>query len=95
MQSRSKHIQKFSFFQPLFEGNFTITSEWVTRPKLPYWYDYSEEGGLLFFFLPFWCHVAVINLCLFIMVGLQCVIVAFPGHTHLLEMLEMFGLVEA
>ena len=31
MQSRSKHIPKFSVCQPLFEGNFTITPEWVTN----------------------------------------------------------------
>ena len=33
------------------------------------------------------CHEAVIVLCLFLIVpyvGLQCVIVSFPGHTHLL-----------
>ena len=33
-----------------------------------------------------WCHVAVSALCLFLMVlciGLQCVIVVFPGHTTL------------
>ena len=32
-------------------------------------------------------HVVVVALCLFLTVpwvGLQCVIVAFPGHTHLL-----------
>ena len=32
------------------------------------------------------CHVAVIVLCLFLTVlwvGVQCVIVALPGHTHL------------
>ena len=32
MQSRSKHIQSSHFCQPLFEGIFTTTSEWVTNP---------------------------------------------------------------
>ena len=35
----------------------------------------------------FWWHVTVCGLCLFLTVpwvGLQCVIVVFPGHTHLL-----------
>ena len=37
------------------------------------------------------CHVDVIVYCLFltvIWVGLQCVIVSFPGHTHLRSFLE-------
>ena len=36
----------------------------------------------------FWCHVTVSILGLFLTVpciGLQCVIVAFPGHTHFLQ----------
>ena len=52
--------------------------------------------------LSFWCYVAVINLCLFLMVDPQCVLVVFLGHTHFLlptlqtnEMLEMLRLVEA
>ena len=34
-----------------------------------------------------WCHVAVSVLCLFLTVpwvGMQCVLVAFPGHTYFL-----------
>ena len=37
--------------------------------------------------LPSWCLVAVSVLCLFLTMpwfGLQCVIVIFPGHTHVL-----------
>ena len=37
--------------------------------------------------LSFCCHVAVSGLCFFLTVpwvGLQCVIGAFPGHTHIL-----------
>ena len=32
------------------------------------------------------CHLTISGLCLFLVVpwiGLQCVILAFPGHTHL------------
>ena len=39
-------------------------------------------------------HLAVSVLCLFLTVpwvGLQCVIVAFPGHSHLLFTVEKFG----
>ena len=28
-------LESSHFCQPLFEGNFTITPEWVTNPKLP------------------------------------------------------------
>ena len=28
-------FKSFHFCQPLFEGNFPVTPEWVTRPKLP------------------------------------------------------------
>ena len=45
-----------------------------------------KESWLLSFIV-FLCHLAVIVLCLFIKVpwvGLQCVIVAFPDHIHLL-----------
>ena len=40
------------------------------------------------------CHVTVSALCLFLavpLVGLQCVIVALPGHTHLPFCLMLHG----
>ena len=41
--------------------------------------------------LPSYCHVAVSIVCLLLVVpwvGLQCVIVAFPGHTRLLFLIN-------
>ena len=34
-------FESFHFCLPLFEGNFTITREWVRRPKFSLWYEYS------------------------------------------------------
>ena len=47
----------------------------------------GEKKNGCFTLIAFQCHLTVSVLCLFLTVpwvGLQCVIVAFPGHTHLL-----------
>ena len=47
-------------------------------------FNHLADEDLLY--LPSYCHVSVSVLCLFLMVPwivLQCVIVSFPGHTHL------------
>ena len=33
--SKQTYLKVLIFFQPLFEGNFTLTPEWVTNTKLP------------------------------------------------------------
>ena len=38
------------FCHSLFEGHFTITQEWVTRPKLPKWNDYGVYAHDTFVF---------------------------------------------
>ena len=45
-----------------------------------------EDRTSCFYFIGFWCHVNVGIMYLFLAVpwvDLQCVIMVFPGHTHL------------
>ena len=56
----------------------------------------GRKSWLISLFLSSWCHVAVIVPCLFLMVprvGMQCMFVTFPCHTHTHAIIQLLVVV--